>query len=214
MTLSTAEENILFGILGLKTGAIDIFQLHQAFQKWTLDKSRPLSQLLVDDGAISNEQRSEIQAMVGLPENQATLDLPETMQRSVSDSLQAFVDDSDFQMFVVNHEIQVRTTPPASKVSGATGSPATGRFRIIRPHAKGGIGEVFVAHDEELDRQVALKQIQRTSFRKPLNIRGDSFEKPRLQENLNIQASSPFTDLAVTKMDIPITSCDSLRVKA
>jgi len=34
------------------------------------------------------------------------------------------------------------------------------RFRIVKPHAHGGLGEVFVAHDEQLDRQVALKRIR------------------------------------------------------
>jgi len=39
-------------------------------------------------------------------------------------------------------------------------TPGSDRFEILRPHARGGHGEVFVARDTELNREVALKTIQ------------------------------------------------------
>ena len=49
-------------------------------------------------------------------------------------------------------------TAPASYSVGTATSDGL-RFRVLRPHARGGLGAVFVALDTELHREVALKQI-------------------------------------------------------
>jgi serine/threonine-protein kinase len=50
-------------------------------------------------------------------------------------------------------------SPRTATFDGDTCS-AGGRFRILRFHAEGGLGRVFIARDEELRREVALKQIR------------------------------------------------------
>jgi serine/threonine-protein kinase len=48
---------------------------------------------------------------------------------------------------------------PDTAIGDGSGSPGV-RYKILRRHARGGLGEVFVAHEEDLKREVALKQIR------------------------------------------------------
>jgi WD40 repeat protein len=41
------------------------------------------------------------------------------------------------------------------------------RYRVLRLHARGGLGEILAARDEELGREVALKRLQRNQSRDP-----------------------------------------------
>ena len=62
-----------------------------------------------------------------------------------------------------SRDVWPATLPPSDESATASiGLPTSAglRFRILRPHARGGLGEVYVVRDEELHREVALKQIQ------------------------------------------------------
>lgn len=70
-----------------------------------------------------------------------------------------------------------QSTPASVDPYQTLGNPAPtsargrGRFQVLRPHARGNLGEVFVAHDAELHREVALKEIQPARADDPENRR-------------------------------------------
>jgi serine/threonine protein kinase len=160
-TPPTADRNLLFGILALQMDFISREALLAAMHAWVLAKEKPLGQILREQGALSDADRSLLDIIVRrhleLHENDAEKSLAVVSSiKSVRQDLEQLGDpDVDASLGVV------ASAPGRSPESTIDDVKQAGlRYRILRPHAKGGLGKVYVAEDQELHREVALKEIQ------------------------------------------------------
>src|SRR5437763_13257593 len=61
---SSADRNLLFGILALQMDFISRDALVEAMHAWVLDKKKPLGQILVERDALREDARQVLEALV------------------------------------------------------------------------------------------------------------------------------------------------------
>ncbi len=164
------SKHLLFGILALHNGLIKREDFLAAVAEWLEDKSKPIDQVLLERKALSAKDhewlKPAVERHIQDHQGNATLSLAAVESYdSVREQLENLEDPdveealADVDVTMASQEFDKYRTvgpTPSTRAESQLGS----RFRILRAHRGGGLGFVSVAEDEELHREVALKQIR------------------------------------------------------
>ncbi|MDA1051604.1 MAG: serine/threonine-protein kinase [Planctomycetota bacterium] len=163
MPAPNADSNLLFGMTALQMDFITRDALLAAMQAWTFDKQRQLGDILIEQGVLTDSQRALLKELVQEHLKQHGDDPQKSLaairaDSSIGEALQS-IDDRDVHESLIHFAITRTPDMYATRQANETSDDGQ-RFRILRPHAQGGLGQISVAFDKELHREVALKELQ------------------------------------------------------
>ena len=168
----SASRELLFGLLALQNDFIDRAALVRAFDAWALDKTKSLADHLAEQKALTGEEQKLLEGLVDrfLVRHGGDPDRSLAALNSLGDLDYDLgqIDDPELQGTLApviaaeqtRRQARDAEAPFETTAAPVGPSPDGSRFQIVRPHAEGGLGQVFVARDLELNREVALKQIK------------------------------------------------------
>ena len=145
-------------------------ELIAAFGAWKRDKSKPIGRSLVERGALTEERHRLIEELVNahLSTEVEVRDADGALEtiETVGPGLFAGPRKNN-EVVTLSEGLGLSLTRPIGAEQQAASRTApfelgafNARYHILRRHAEGGLGVVSIARDNELDREVAYKEIK------------------------------------------------------
>jgi serine/threonine-protein kinase len=166
------ERNLLFAAFALRGALIDLPALTTACRAWAGRHDTPLADVLVRQGAITPDDRAHLDYLVarhlerhhgdsraGLA-SLATPDLRHALAATGDLAVAASVAGLPLPPPVAAADLPTRVERMVAPQPGSDGAADEPRYRRLHPHAAGGIGQVWLAYDNAIGREVALKELR------------------------------------------------------
>jgi len=150
---SRSPEEQLFGAIALQLDFVDAGQLRTAMQSKRVTE---LDTLLIEQGAMQPRDCEIVQQAVKRHIERHESNTQNSLQSPAIKSTLSMLVDPALTLQQNGPLDEARTAPGAGQQTSA--SPT--RYSKISAHAQGGLGQVFVARDTEIGREVALKEIK------------------------------------------------------
>lgn len=159
------DRNLLFGVLALHADLIDNQQFAEICGVWSTRKQTPLPDLLIERGWINADDRREVERLLERKLRKRSGD-SKMLLATVSDEVRSLLHtlaDQDIRKSLDALADQAAGSADSSSVmvnTLCTPTEQRSRYALTRLHAQGGLGRIWIAHDTDLNRQVALKEIK------------------------------------------------------
>lgn len=162
------DHNLLFGVISLQSGLIDMQQFVDACTLWSGRQQASLAAVLVEQGWLEDDDRKHVDYLLrrrlekeGRNASRTLAGVPDAIKvalasinsPSIHQSLQALpAGDSSDALDAGDAALET--------LAGPAGLHLHGKVTLRGLHSTGGIGQVWRAFDEVLGREIALKELK------------------------------------------------------
>ena len=167
--MNELNRDLLVAVLAILTDTVPQEGLAAILDSWSQKRQTPLVQLLKQVSGLDDAKFHELETLAAVHLKAHGNDIHQSLN-----ALNALVPTIEVPTEVgaggrrmtldktLGCDATLSIDENSAPAGSAQASPLVNgeRFHLIRPHAKGGIGQVWLAHDSELQRDVAIKEIQ------------------------------------------------------
>jgi len=188
------DKNLLFGVIALQSDLIDTRQFVDACALWSSRKSMSLAEVLIQQGWLNDEDREHVEYLLQRRIAKQGGDVRQSLAAAPVDLKLALasINDEALRQSILGLEESTSITtadavPPSPRLLE--------RITLKGLHSTGGIGQVWIAHDQILGRDIALKELKADKASSPRN-RNRFFREAQLTGQLEHPGIVPVYEYA------------------